>query len=276
MDTKIKAIIECLDNHLSKTKEMYISPKEGNHILEKANLLNDSKDKPGKPLRKILKNGNIPHAFQLGRHWYIPHSAKTKQQTLSLMNNKTSTKMSKTKKTNKNKTKVYINFQIFQSIESLKSSNIDVCGFYCIRLKEGSTLPNRYQKHLRSNRIIYIGKAEGQSLRKRLYKQELNAIGHGTFFRSMGAALGYRPEKGSTTMKSNKNNYTFSEKDKNLIINWMITNLEVCWVKYEGDFSIEKQLIKFHIPLFNYDHNPIKLTELIEDREICRQIARNI
>ena len=42
--------------------------------------------------------------------------------------------------------------------------------------------------------IIYIGIAS-QSLRKRL-NQELRAKGHGTFFRSIGAVLGYSPREG--------------------------------------------------------------------------------
>lgn len=161
----------------------------------------------------------------------------------------------------------------FHSINSLDLNQLNICGFYCIRLKTKSSLPERYQKHLPSNRFIYIGKAEGQTLKRRLYEQELNAIGHGTFFRSIGAALGFRPEKGSTMNKRNKKNYIFSKKDKDLIIEWLKINVEVCYIGYNGDFSIEKNLIKSYTPLLNIKHNPKKLNELEEDREICRQIA---
>ncbi len=43
---------------------------------------------------------------------------------------------------------------------------------------------------------------------------ELRARGHGTFFRSLGAVLGYLPPKGSLKGKSNQNNYTFQKKIK--------------------------------------------------------------
>ena len=56
-------------------------------------------------------------------------------------------------------------------------------GFYSIRLSPNSTLPERYQSILlkRPHNLIYIGKAEGQSLFERL-QQELRATGPGNFF----------------------------------------------------------------------------------------------
>lgn len=68
-------------------------------------------------------------------------------------------------------------------------------GFYCIRLAKGCKLPERYQCHLdkRKRTIIYLGKAEGQTLYKRFLGQEMRAKGHGTFFRNIGAVLGYTP-----------------------------------------------------------------------------------
>src|SRR5690606_28138622 len=41
----------------------------------------DSKDRPGKPLRNLLRKGQLPHAFQSGgkgSSWTIPHSSKGK------------------------------------------------------------------------------------------------------------------------------------------------------------------------------------------------------
>ena len=118
-------------------------------------------------------------------------------------------------------------------------------GFYCIKLAGGSQLPKRYQDHLnnRPHSIIYIGKAEGQTLKKRFLGQELRAKGHGTFFRSIGAVLGYLPERGSLKTAKNKNNYKFNSTDEAKIIAWINTNLEVNWVTFEGDFSIESRWI---------------------------------
>lgn len=149
-------------------------------------------------------------------------------------------------------------------------------GFYCIKLAAGAQLPKRYQEHLntRPHAIIYIGKAEGQTLKKRFLGQELRAKGHGTFFRSIGAVLGYTPEKGSLATAKIKNNYTFKPTDEAKIISWINANLEVNWVTYTGDFSIEKDWIKKYTPLLNDTHNPKRLTILKEDKANCRAIAQ--
>lgn len=164
----------------------------------------------------------------------------------------------------------------FTSAKDLdKSANLNCTGFYCIRLKEGSELPEKYQKHLdqRSNRIIYIGKAEGQTLKKRFLGQELRAKGHGTFFRSIGAVLGYFPEKGSLCDYKNKKNYKFSPAIQEEIIYWINSNLEVSWIAYNGNFAIEKTLISKYFSLLNDTYNPKKLTELAMDKAHCRLIA---
>lgn len=148
-------------------------------------------------------------------------------------------------------------------------------GFYCIKLAEGSHLPERYQKHIkaRSHSIIYIGKAENQTLKKRFLGQELRARGHGTFFRSIGAVLGFLPEKGSLLNYKNKNNYTFKAADELKIISWINSNLEVSWIAYSGDFSIERDWIAKYCPLLNDTHNPNKLNELREDKAYCRAFS---
>lgn len=75
----IEAIIEYLDNYLMKTGRQSIDPVEANAILANAGLLGDSKDRPGKPLRDLLRKGKLAHAFQSGGKgsvWTIPHSSK--------------------------------------------------------------------------------------------------------------------------------------------------------------------------------------------------------
>jgi len=158
------------------------------------------------------------------------------------------------------------------------NAKLDCTGFYCIKLNLGSKFSDRYQNHLdtRNHRIIYIGKAEGQTLRKRLLGQELRAKGHGTFFRSIGAVLGYTPEKGSLTAYLNKRNYKFSSKDESEIIDWINENLEVNWTAYSGNFMMEKNFIIKYSPLLNDLHNPKKLQELKFDKANCRSRANQI
>ena len=75
----MKAIIECLDNFLTETGRRSIAPPEANALLEKKGLLRDSVQRPGLPLRNLLREGRLPHAFQSGgkgSYWIIPHSSK--------------------------------------------------------------------------------------------------------------------------------------------------------------------------------------------------------
>ena len=71
----INSIIKFLDEYLAKTKQERINAVDANKILNKAGLLSDSKNRPGKPLRDLLRTGSLPHAYQVkGRFWFIPHS----------------------------------------------------------------------------------------------------------------------------------------------------------------------------------------------------------
>ncbi len=164
------------------------------------------------------------------------------------------------------------NFRIVRGIDDLVPHEN---GLYCIRLKEGSVLPERYQNEFeqRGSRLIYIGKAEKKSLHERFLSQELRGKRHGTFFRSVGAMLGYLPPRGSLKDKKRKYNYEFSTTDSSNIIQWMNDNLEASWVIFKGPFLFEKYLIKAHTPLLNIDHNPQRLKILEDDRERCRQRA---
>lgn len=71
------SIISAIDKYLERTGQQSIGPVEANEILAKAGMLRDSKDRPGKPLRDLLRKGQLPHAFQSGgkgTEWTIPHS----------------------------------------------------------------------------------------------------------------------------------------------------------------------------------------------------------
>lgn len=102
----MKAVIEYLDNYLTRTGRASIDPVEANAILAKAGILSDSKDRPGKPLRDLLRNGKLPHAFQSGdkgSSWTIPHSSK---RTTSSSNYPTSSQPTKNFFAVKNKPKI--------------------------------------------------------------------------------------------------------------------------------------------------------------------------
>jgi hypothetical protein len=162
----------------------------------------------------------------------------------------------------------------FQDFNSLNESALNKTGLYCIQLKDNSKLPDRYQIILnkRNHRIIYIGKAQGQSLRDRL-SQEIYHTSPGTFFRSIGAVLNYLPIPGHLKGKSNQKNYKFSSNDNKSITNWLLKNTEFSIAEIHGDFSIEDELIKKYCPLFNDKSNPLRLNELRDDRKKCREIA---
>lgn len=148
-------------------------------------------------------------------------------------------------------------------------------GLYCIRIDKAENLNEPFRKYLneRQHNILYIGIAT-QSLRQRFLNQELRAIGHGTFFRGIGAVLGFRPPKGSLADKKNKNNYKFSAEDEQKIISWINRHLLVNWVEFTGDFEkTETALITKYLPLLNTDKNPAKLSELAALRRECREIA---
>lgn len=148
-------------------------------------------------------------------------------------------------------------------------------GIYCIKIKTIDLLAVEFSSVLkqREHSYLYVGIAT-RSLKKRFLEQELRAKGHGTFFRSIGAVLGYRPEKGSLKDKKNKKNYSFCTKDEQKIIEWINSNLLVNWVEYKGDIgAYESKLIKDISPLLNIKKNPLALKELDILRAECRKIA---
>ena len=162
----------------------------------------------------------------------------------------------------------------FQSVSSLSADAIpNESGIYCIKLREGSTLPSKFGK-IREHRIIYIGKAS-ISLRKRLWEEELNHKKAATFFRSIGAMLNYLPE-GSFGGKPT--NYKFSDKDTDAIRKWMKQSLRVNFIKVKETeiISIEDALIKKYTPLVNISKNPKASEELKKARQRCVDYAKSL
>ena len=73
--TNIKTIIKYLDKYLEGTNKKYLTAIKANQILDQGGLLNDRKDRPGKPVRNLLREYKIPHAYQDNKsRWFIPHS----------------------------------------------------------------------------------------------------------------------------------------------------------------------------------------------------------
>ena len=75
----LNTIIKFIDDYLARMGLISLDPVKANSMLAKAGLLADSKNNPGLPLRKLLRKGKFPHAFQSGGKgtvWTIPHSSK--------------------------------------------------------------------------------------------------------------------------------------------------------------------------------------------------------
>jgi len=172
--------------------------------------------------------------------------------------------------------KILINEKNFKTITSCEHNIPDTPGIYCIRIKEPKKLDAVFSSILleRSHTIMYIGIAT-KSLQKRFLKQELRAKGHGTFFRSLGAILGFVPEEGSLVGKRNQNNYKFSSQNEQNIIQWINENLTINWVSITDHLnSIENELITQYLPLLNIASNPAALNEVKQLRHKCKAIAR--
>lgn len=289
MKYDIYSITKYLDQYLVKNKKSYLDPVEGNAILDKAGLLKDSDARPGKPLRELLRKGLFPHARQIGgkgSSWQIPISSKNSlMPSIKNENQKLESKPTKsieiiTNMENESSKHIMSHFDLlsnFISASSIDTLVPDKPGLYMIRIKDISKLPNEFSESLkiRNHNIIYIGIAT-QSLKKRMLNQELRAKGHGTFFRSIGAVLGYTPPKGSLKNKANKRNYTFAVSDEQKIIQWINSNLMITWKAYSKDLEpIETELILHYKPLLNISKNPDALSLLSELRKKCVEIARS-
>lgn len=149
-------------------------------------------------------------------------------------------------------------------------------GLYAIRVREIESLPTQYRAiaQERDSRLIYLGEAAGQTLRRRLLRNELRGQGHGTFFRSIGAVLGYRPPAGSLVGKANQRNYQFSSADTARIVGWINANLEVSWVAVNDEIHAnEVALIRRFTPILNLRDNPRALQQLSALRAECSAIA---
>lgn len=163
----------------------------------------------------------------------------------------------------------------FKLVDEISKDDIPTTtGFYAIRVRDINVLPEIFAQKLmeREHNILYIGISEC-NLRERLWNEELHLKKPATFFRSLGAMLGYTPEYGSLR-GSKSRNYKFSERDITEITNWMKKHLLVNYISWKENLKeIEKQLIREYKPIINIQNNPYKLGELEELRKKCIDIA---
>lgn len=149
-------------------------------------------------------------------------------------------------------------------------------GFYSIFVDKPQSLPSPFDHYLRAKntRLIYIGVASG-SLYGRLIEQDLRHQKPSTFFRGIGAILGYRPPSGSLFGRRNQNNYKFSTTDTASIEAWNREHLFVRFVAVNtSDFpDAERRAIGRNCPILNTTHNAKRLDELADLRALCRSIA---
>lgn len=148
----------------------------------------------------------------------------------------------------------------------------DEPGYYAIFVDSPPVFLDIFAAHIPETRLIYVGMAT-RSLLSRLVYQDLRHDQPASFFRSLGAALNFRPQKGSLVGNANTKNYRFSATDTRKIIEWIDEHLSVSWSREPPLEIEEKRLIRLHRPLFNIKHNPQKCKELVALRRLCRERA---
>ena len=149
-------------------------------------------------------------------------------------------------------------------------------GLYSIFVDDATSLPDPFRSLLVSggNRLLYIGRAR-DSLYQRLIEEELRHKKAATFFRGIGALLGFSPPSGSLREKKNKKNYKFSTADSAKIIAWNEQHLLVRWLALEAEQVVQVEAVVIHAlrPLMNTIHNPNCRPELAALRAECRRVA---
>jgi hypothetical protein len=152
----------------------------------------------------------------------------------------------------------------------------DQPGLYAIFVDDPKSLSEPFASKLirRGSHLLYVGRAK-DSLSARLIDQELRHKRAATFFRSIGAILGFRPQMGSLRDKTNQRNYRFSKSDTSQIVTWVDKHLLVSWLPMDiADLAqIEPEVIHDLRPLLNTTHNPDCCAELARLRDLCRRIA---
>lgn len=276
-----KTIKEHLDAYMRKCNLTEIDAVTAGAILDRDGLLNDSASRPGKPLRDLLRAGKIKGAYQLPNHrWVIPLGSKSDivEKPSEVISNNIHLEDKRNIGIKRPMTEIEKNLITdgFTSVHSLNEDELkDAPGLYCIKLRKGAVFGKDFGP-IRQDGIIYIGQAS-RSIRERLFEEELNCFRPATFFRSIGAMLGYLPPKGSLAGK-NTRNYKFSSTDELKIRNWMRQSLMVNFVYLEATEldEAESYLIKKYTPLVNIQGNPNASNEIKLARDKCVRYAKGL
>lgn len=150
-------------------------------------------------------------------------------------------------------------------------------GLYSIFVDDPRLLPASFRLALesRGSRLLYIGCSEA-SVAERLLQEDCEHRRASTFFRGIGAVLGYRPKLGSLRGKSNQNNYRFGTGDTKKIVAWIREHISVCAVPVSLEIlaRLERDVIAELRPILNTTYNPEAFQVLADLREECRRIAR--
>lgn len=88
--TEQQKIIQFLDDYLVKNALDGLSAAEASRLLDEAGLLADDPSKPGESMRRLLRDGSIPHAQKIQGKWFIPRSARTVTETVEVSSDKPS------------------------------------------------------------------------------------------------------------------------------------------------------------------------------------------
>lgn len=280
-DEKIVEINRILKEHFKRNKSRIRALELMPQFIKAGIFEKDYKSK-GYPIRKFLRNlrevgelWKIPYVeaeqIQANTRWYFAPSSNTIPTKLITPAVANKVPQREACGTSIREVEDRLIHGLYTSVNSLVSTSIPhESGLYCIKLRKGVSLPTKIGK-VREDGIIYIGK--GENLYKRLWKNELNSKGHATFFRSIGAILGYMPPQGS--LKSGSN-YHFSDDDTERIIKWMRQSLTVNYIVLDAASleSVEKRLIVKYMPLVNIQHNPNASEELKRLRRECVRHAQ--
>ncbi len=169
-----------------------------------------------------------------------------------------------------------LKFSNSKPVAIAENSIPDLPGIYSIFISDRHQIPEPFSTRLKNQKtnLIYIGKSD-RSLYERLFREDLKHKSASTFFRSIGAVLGFVPSPGSLIGKSNQENYKFTKQDTDSIIKWINENLRVNWVVNNGDDleTIKKNLIGKKEPVINIKYNNNYEQRLYDLREKCIEIA---
>lgn len=117
----ISKVIAIIDTEIEGSGIDYLTPPQANKILADQGVLKDSKHRPGLPLRNLLRDGLLPHAYQVEGRWRIPHSTKTSEEEIPA----TPIEAIKIKQTKENRLKatLVLGFAIFVIVIGLISES---------------------------------------------------------------------------------------------------------------------------------------------------------